>query len=49
MKNGFFVEAGAVDFESETNSLYFEVIIFTVFLNLKSADCSAGLRVFTVK
>ncbi len=30
VKNGFFVEAGAVDFESETNSLYFEVIIFTV-------------------
>jgi hypothetical protein len=29
VKDGFFVEAGADDFETDTNTLYFEVIVYT--------------------
>jgi hypothetical protein len=28
VKNGFFIEAGADDFETDSNTLYFEVIHF---------------------
>ncbi len=33
MQNGFFIEAGADDFETDSNSLYFEVLLSISYVN----------------